>query len=116
MNIDSLIAAINGDRSGMSHSDLVLTCNMLERGRTAWRRDFEELKEKVSRPSCLLSGPGRGDCEHFIGFPGLVIEGQHDGPSTEDEYGKPNGWCWYCWLSYKLHKAELMLRQINEHP
>ena len=34
---------------------------------------------------CLLAGPGRGDCEHFIG--------QND---NTDEYGVPVGWCIVC--------------------
>ena len=63
---------------------------------------------------CFLSGPGRGDCEHFVGLPGKSIPGQHDGPDdTVDHYGKPNGWCWSCWKSYRIailemHQLELM--------
>jgi hypothetical protein len=98
---DSLIAAIEGNFAGMSHSDLVLTCEMLTRGREQWRKEAEELKAKLESPGCLYADPGRGDCEHFVGLPGLVIRGQHDGPPTEDVYGKPNGWCWHCWWSYK---------------
>jgi len=45
-------------------------------------------------PVCRLSGPGHGDCEHFIGL---------DVP--RDEYGKPNGWCWFCWMSYQLKEV-----------
>jgi hypothetical protein len=51
---------------------------------------------------CTLAGPGRGDCEHFIGLPGKSMPGQHDGPDdTVDVYGKPNGWCWRCWLTHQ---------------
>lgn len=51
---------------------------------------------------CAIAGPGRGDCAHFIGLPGVSIPGRHDGPDdTLDCYGKPNGWCWVCWLSHK---------------
>lgn len=46
---------------------------------------------------CLHAGTGRGDCEHFVGLPGLEEDVQHDGPRTQDHYGKPNGWCWPCW-------------------
>lgn len=110
MNADSLIAAIEGNFKGMSHSDLVLTCEMLTRGREAWKKEAEELKAKLEKPGCLYAGPGRGDCEHFVGLPGLMIEGQHDGPPTEDYYGKPNGWCWYCWWSYRTHIAEQKIK------
>ena len=41
---ESLSAAIDGDLRGMSHSDLVLTCEMLVRGRAAWRKEAEEAK------------------------------------------------------------------------
>lgn len=99
--VDSLVAAIEGDYSKMSHADLVLTCNMLHRGRAIWQKEAEELKERLNYHGCLFAGPGRGDCEHFIGLPGELIDGHHD-----DTYGKPNGWCWYCWWSYRTAKAE----------
>lgn len=41
---ESLVAAIEGDYARMRHSDLVLTCRMLERGRGQWRVEAEELK------------------------------------------------------------------------
>jgi len=61
----------------------------------------------MSGHGCEYSGsPGRGDCENFIGLPGESIPGQHDGDDdTVDHYGKPNGWCWYCWKSYQLNRA-----------
>lgn len=40
----SLVAAIEGDLSGMSKENLVLTCEMLERGRAAWRKDAEDYR------------------------------------------------------------------------
>lgn len=56
---------------------------------------------------CEFSGPKRGDCEHFIGLPGKSIPGQHDGDDdTVDVYGKPNGWCWRCWLRQQLAEAQ----------
>lgn len=69
-------------------------------------RELEEerdvLRQKAESGGCLYAGPGRGDCEHFIGLPGLAVSGQHDGPDdTVDAYGKPNGWCWSCWKSYQ---------------
>ncbi len=54
---------------------------------------------------CSYAGPGRGDCEHFTGLPGESIPGQHDGPDdTVDVYGKPNGWCWFCWHSLQIQR------------
>lgn len=54
---------------------------------------------------CTLAAPGRGDCEHAVGLPGISIPDQHDGPDdTEDCYGKPNGWCWSCWKSHQIEK------------
>lgn len=38
----SLLAAIEGDYNGMSKTDLVHTCKMLERGRAQWRQEAEE--------------------------------------------------------------------------
>lgn len=40
----SLVAALEGNLNGMAHSDLVLTCQMLERGRATWRKEAEDLK------------------------------------------------------------------------
>lgn len=53
---------------------------------------------------CTLAGPNRGDCEHFVGIPSPFHKPrQHDGDNdTVDCYGKPNGWCWSCWKSYKI--------------
>ena len=66
--------------------------------------------------SCLFARPRRGDCENYIGLPGLSIPGQHDGEDqTVDVYGKPNGWCWSCWKSYQIDKLQ---KELNEarHP
>lgn len=43
-SINSLTAALEGNLSGMAHGDLVLTCQMLERGRATWRKEAEALK------------------------------------------------------------------------
>lgn len=70
-----------------------------------------ELRNKLEQPGCTMAGPGRGDCEHFVGLPGMSIPGQHDGPDdTVDEFGKPNGWCWSCWKDYKILQLEIKLR------
>lgn len=100
-NLPSLVAAIEGNYAGMSHADLVLTCEMLERGRTVWRKEAEALAETLARGSCSLAAPGRGDCEHFVGLPGPLVGGHNT-----DDRGKPNGWCWNCWWAYRTHKAE----------
>lgn len=46
-----------------------------------------------TRGGCMLSGPGRGDCEHFVGLP------KQENEETTDEYGRPFGWCEACWQS-----------------
>ena len=48
--------------------------------------------------SCLLAGPGRGDCKNFLGLP--KEENEH----TTDVYGVPHGWCIVCWHSEQLNR------------
>lgn len=55
--------------------------------------------EKTS--GCLLAGPGRGDCAHFLGLPKT-----EEHPKDVDEYLKPHGWCWSCWKSEKISRLE----------
>ncbi len=63
---------------------------------------------------CLFSGPGRGDCEHFVGLPGKSIPGRHDGPDdTVDEYGRPNGWCEVCWRGRQIQFLKRALFQSS---
>jgi len=74
----------------------------------------DQLKAEVERLKCAdfcqLTKPGRGDCEHFIGLPGISIPGQHDGPDdTKDCYDKPNGWCWACWRSYENSRLRTLV-------
>lgn len=70
---------------------------------------------RLREPRCQLAGPGRGDCEHAVGLPGIEQEVDHDGPRTQDCYGKPNGWCWWCWHAFKLEAAEARYtRQAEE--
>ena len=65
------------------------------------------------KTGCKLSGPGRGDCEHFVGLPDVLDE------TTTDEYGIPHGWCDYCWQSHRLSALREQLRnrerQIEIH-
>lgn len=68
---------------------------------------------------CYFATSGRGDCYNYVGLPGRSIPGRHDGyDDTVDHYGKPNGWCWSCWKSRQLEKAQWcnrMLRQLIPH-
>ncbi len=64
---------------------------------------------------CSLAGPGSGDCEHFVGLPGLSMPGQHDGKDdTVDAWGKPNGWCWSCWKSKRISNCQADLAKCRE--
>lgn len=75
---------------------------------------LSELLRAINDGICTLAGPGRGDCEHFVGLPGYSIPGQHDGPDdTVDAYGKPNGWCWSCWKSYRLMQAQARIQELE---
>ena len=63
---------------------------------------------------CLFSGPGRGDCAHFVGLPGKSIPGQHDGPDDSvDCYGKPNGWCWSCWKDNHISQLKAQIDDLK---
>lgn len=53
-------------------------------------------ESRAGEPTCQLAGPGRGDCLHFVGLPVTLDE------TTTDHYGKPHGWCWWCWQSHRL--------------
>jgi hypothetical protein len=48
-NPDSLVAAIEGDFNGMSHADLVLSCQMLTRGRAEWKKECEQAQKELER-------------------------------------------------------------------
>lgn len=56
----------------------------------------QAIMERKAQRTCLQAGPGRGDCEHFIGWPAAEDE------TTTDECGVPFGWCIVC---YWRHKA-----------
>jgi len=63
---------------------------------------------------CTFAGPGRGDCEHAVGLPGISIPGRHDGDDdTVDFAGKPNGWCWSCWRSKRIADLEAELGHLQ---
>lgn len=51
-------------------------------------------EEKADRPGCSLSGKERGDCRHAVG---MVEETDH--------FGKPIGWCWWCWHIQQIEEA-----------
>ena len=66
------------------------------------RPPISESKEKFAEHNgCFYSKEGRGDCEHFIGLP------KESNETTEDVYGKPIGWCWFCWKSKQLELAKI---------
>lgn len=66
--------------------------------------------ERDPSQGCAFAGPQRGDCENAVGFPGISIPDQHDGPDdTVDVYGKPNGWCWSCWKSHRIERMHAQL-------
>lgn len=64
--------------------------------------------EKKRDVCCTLAGSGRGDCEHFVGFPE-----KFEYPETVDEWGRPHGWCFYCWQSQKLSRAKNRIRKLE---
>ena len=79
------------------------------------RREVRRLQHLQHEGTCRYAGPGRGDCENFVGLPGHSIPGQHDGlDDTVDHYGKPNGWCWHCWLMHQRDDYSRHLRVANE--
>lgn len=59
--------------------------------------------------SCLLAGPGRGDCEHYIGLPKYETY-----PETTDEYGVPHGWCIVCWHTAIIGRLHERLRVLGK--
>jgi hypothetical protein len=61
-----------------------------EKGSTAECVECEVERLRCER-GCLMAGPGRGDCLHFVGLPAEENE------QTTDSYGRPNGWCEVCW-------------------
>jgi hypothetical protein len=74
---------------------------------------IEQETARLLDPHCYFAGPNRGDCTHFIGLPGLDQDVDHDGPRTEDEYGKPNGWCWFCWQSHRIEVLQAALACLD---
>jgi len=75
----------------------------------------KNMNDETLGNGCLFSGPGRGDCEHFIGYPSPIHRpGIHDGPDdTRDEYDKPNGWCWSCWKSWKIQELHNKIEELK---
>lgn len=50
----SLIAAIEGNWSGMSKEDLISTCQMLTRGRDVWRKEAEQTQSELTAAKAEL--------------------------------------------------------------
>ena len=72
-------------------------------------------EKRLSEPCCSLAASGRGDCLHFVGIPEVLNQ------DTTDVYGKPLGWCWWCWKSQQLAASQecekrlrRMLARLNE--
>ncbi len=61
-----------------------------------------EIGRLLTRPNCLLSGAGRGDCRHAIGV-----------NSDTDEYGKPKGWCWACWRKNQIDRLDAEVERLR---
>jgi hypothetical protein len=75
---------------------------------TAANAEIERLKNKNG---CVLSGPGRGDCEHYLGVPKTFDE------TTTDCYGRPKGWCEICWCHYQIERLKSRkITSIDEIP
>jgi hypothetical protein len=83
-----LLAAVRGFRAGDRWHD------------AAWRA--------ARRSGCLLAGPGRGDCEHFVGLPAHM-----EYPRDIDEYGVPHGWCLPCWRAQRTRATTSALRALT---
>lgn len=63
-------------------------------------------KWRTQGGKCIYSGPGRGDCEHFLGLPSPERQ-------TTDEYGKPHDWCWPCWKMHLLNDARATIATLT---
>ena len=66
-------------------------------------------REEAKRVWCRFAGPGRGDCEHYVGIPK-----EEKYPETVDEYGIPHGWCEYCWSVEKRNRLTALLEKKDE--
>jgi hypothetical protein len=63
--------------------------------------------DEPGQSGCLLSGPGRGDCDHFVGLPPVLDA------TTTDVYGRPYGWCWLCWTRRQLDASRADLARAT---
>lgn len=84
----------------------------LKQGNPSLVKQLDDLTDRLQRftqaakvGNCLYSGPGRGDCLHFIGLPDVLDK------STTDIYGKPNGWCAGCW---RVYENEQLTQQVHD--
>ena len=79
------------------------------------RKDYEDYVHKVFDGGCAFAGHGRGDCEHYVGFPDKFIK--HDEPNaTVDVHGKINGWCSPCWNALKINILQKKIETISNLP
>lgn len=61
-NDETLIAAIEGDYSGMNRESLILTCKMLYRGRERWREEAELANKRLK---AILESANRTMCAYL---------------------------------------------------
>lgn len=100
--------ALDDDVDNMPHREWLRNVAVKLKERDQLRAEVDRLKQCGS---CLLAGPGRGDCEHFVGLPPVLDS------TTTDTYGKPHGWCWLCWHSYRLSQLRTELEAFKQlHP
>ncbi len=78
----------------------------------ALRQAWDSLNPKLEIRGCLLAvrgtGPGRGDCDHFVGLPAVEDE------TTTDEYGRPHGWCQICWQGEQIRRLQSERRELRK--
>jgi hypothetical protein len=102
------------DERKRDYQDLLMELKRGADENTRLSEDNDRLREETQGGGCQLAGPGRGDCEHFVGLPGRSVPNMHDGPDdTVDVYGKPNGWCWSCWKSNQLAELRATLAALT---
>lgn len=101
---------VPGSRLPQAEEAPIAVCSAEDAAREQWRAVGAQ--REWSPPTCHFARPGRGDCENAVGLPGKSISGQHDGEDdTVDVYGKPNGWCWHCWL---MHQREQLRGEVEQ--
>ena len=68
-----------------------------------------EVRKLQNSHGCLIAGPGRGDCSHFIGMPTTIAY-----PETVDIYGRPNRWCQVCWNGEQIRRFQENMKKLAQ--